>query len=65
MPVFYLKMCRQASFMLNRTSVLQGILEIILLWKEGKQGEISREVSLDLSQLNYWAVMCYMAALQF
>lgn len=39
--------------MLNRTSVLQGILEIILLWKEGKQGEISREVSLDLSQLNY------------
>lgn len=53
MPVFYFKMCRQAWFMLNRTSVLQGRLEIILLWKEGKQGEISREGSLDLSQLNH------------
>lgn len=53
MPVVCLKMCRQACFMLDPTSVLQGELEITLLWKEGKQGDTSGEVSLDLSGWNH------------
>lgn len=51
--------------MLNYTSMLCGVFEIVLLWKEGEQREKSREGSLDLSGWNHCAVMCYMAALQF
>lgn len=44
----------------NYTSMLYGIFEILLLWKEGKQGEKSREGFLDLSAWNHCATMCYM-----
>lgn len=65
MPVcICFKIYRQACSLLNYTSKLYGGLEIILLWKVGKQGEKSREGSLDC-QGGITAVMCYVAALQF
>lgn len=51
--------------MLNYTAVLYSRLEIIFLWKEGKQGDKSREGCPGFTGRNHCAVMCYMAALQF